>query len=160
MDNEGKAKVMIGRYHEETGTVEFETTHFSCFAIGYHPVASEDVPPGAWYAEAVDFIAAREITTETEEGIFSPGMKLTRGQFIVLLLQAYGIEPDSNPADNFADAGNTWYTNYLSAAKRLLISEGIGGNLFVPEKEISRQEMFTLIYNALKVIRSALLNVS
>jgi len=28
----------------------------------------------------------------------------------------------------------------------------VGGNLFAPEKEITRQEMFTLLHNALRVI--------
>ena len=40
----------------------------------------------------------------------------------------------------------------LAAAKRLGISAGVGNNQFAPEKEITRQEMFTLLYNALKVI--------
>ncbi|NLG52990.1 MAG: S-layer homology domain-containing protein, partial [Clostridiales bacterium] len=66
--------------------------------------------------------------------------------------RAYGIAPDENPQDNFADAGSTWYTGYLAAAKRLQISAGVGGNMFAPEKEITRQEMLTLLYNALKAI--------
>lgn len=49
-------------------------------------------------------------------------------------------------------AGSTYYTGYLAAAKRLGISEGVGSNMFAPENEITRQEMFTLLYNALKVI--------
>jgi alpha-tubulin suppressor-like RCC1 family protein len=152
VDNDGKLKVMIGRYHEDTGTVCFETTHFSYFALGHNTVAFKDVLAGAWYKDAVDFIAAREITEVTEESLFKPGMKLTRGEFIVMLMRAYGIEPDSVPEDNFADAGNAIYTNYLSAAKRLKIAMGAGNNMFLPEKEITRQEMFTLLYNALKVI--------
>ncbi|MEM5767359.1 MAG: S-layer homology domain-containing protein, partial [Bacillota bacterium] len=40
----------------------------------------------------------------------------------------------------------------LAAAKRLGISAGVGNNLFVPDKEITRQEMFTLLYNGLKAI--------
>jgi hypothetical protein len=32
---------------------------------------------------------------------------VTRGQFIVMLMRAYGIEPDANPTGNFTDAGNT-----------------------------------------------------
>jgi hypothetical protein len=69
-----------------------------------------------------------------------------------MLMKAYGIAPDTNPANNFSDAGNTYYTRYLAAAKRLGISAGVGGNLYVPEKEITRQEMFTMLYNALKSI--------
>jgi len=68
------------------------------------------------------------------------------------LMKAYDIAPDTNPADNFSDAGSTYYTGYLAAAKRLEISAGVGNNLYAPGKEITRQEMFTLLYNALKVI--------
>ncbi|MGE5579697.1 MAG: S-layer homology domain-containing protein, partial [Bacillota bacterium] len=86
------------------------------------------------------------------DGNFSPDAKLTRGQFIVMLMKAYDIAPDTSPKDNFADAGDTYYTGYLAAAKRLGISAGVGNNMFAPEKEITRQEVFTLLYNALKVI--------
>ncbi|ABZ82759.1 multidomain protein with s-layer homology region, hyr domain [Heliomicrobium modesticaldum Ice1] len=141
-----------GRYDPATGTVTFTTTHFSYYAVVYKQVSFKDVAKDAWYSKAVSFIAAREITTGTGGGNFSPEAKLTRGQFIVMLLKAYGIAPDENPQDNFADAGNTWYTGYLAAAKRTGISAGVGGNVFAPEKEITRQEMFTLLYNALKVI--------
>ena len=107
---------------------------------------------GAWYAKAVSFIAAREITTGTGGGNFSPEARVTRGQFIVLLMRAYGITPDADLKDNFADAGATYYTGYLAAAKRLKISSGVGSNMFAPEKEITRQEMFTLLYNVLKAV--------
>jgi hypothetical protein len=69
-----------------------------------------------------------------------------------MMMRAYDIAPDENPADNFSDAGNTYYTGYLAAAKRLGISAGVGNNMYAPDKEIARQEMFTLLYNALKVI--------
>lgn len=48
--------------------------------------------------------------------------------------------------------GSTYFNGYLTAAKRLGISGGIGSNMFAPDKEITRQEMFTLLSNALKVI--------
>ncbi len=69
-----------------------------------------------------------------------------------MLMKAYGIAPDTNPTDNFSDAGRTWYTGYLAAAKRLGITSGTGGNMFLPGKEITRQEMFTLLCNTLKII--------
>ena len=69
-----------------------------------------------------------EITKGTGAGKFSPEALLTRGEFIVMLMRAYEIKADDNPADNFADAGNTYYTGYLAAAKRLGISKGVGNN--------------------------------
>ena len=141
-----------GHYDPTTGMVTFSTTHFSLYAVAYNKVNFNDVAAGAWYNKAVSFIAARGITTGTGNGNYSPAAKLTRGEFIVLMMRAYGIAPDTNATDNFFDAGNTYYTGYLAAAKCLGISAGVGNNLYAPGKEITRQEMFTLLYNALKVI--------
>lgn len=151
IDGSGHAVcVPNGHYDPVTGTVTFAVTHFSRYAVVYNRVSFSDVPAGAWYAGAVSFIAARDITSGTSTGRFSPGAKLTRGEFIVMLMKAYGIAPDTNPKDNFSDAGSTWHTGYLAAAKRLRITSGTGGNLFMPGKEITRQEMFTLLCNALR----------
>jgi len=141
-----------GRYDPATGTVTFSTTHFSLYAVSYRKVSFNDVANNSWYAKAVSFIAARDITNGTGGANFSPDAFLTRGEFIVMLMRAYNILPDANPTDNFSDAGNAYYTNYLAAAKRLGISAGIGNNMFAPDKEITRQEMFTLLYNTLKTI--------
>jgi hypothetical protein len=148
----GALQTVRGKYNAGTGMVEFKTTHFSSYAVGYNRVAFSDVGAAAWYHDAVTFIAARGITTGTGAGVFSPDATLTRGQFIVMLMRAYDISPDVNPADNFSDAGNTYYTGYLAAAKRLGISAGVGGNLFAPDSEITRQEMFTLLYRALEAL--------
>jgi len=153
IDGSGRAvSVPNGHYDAATGTVTFETTHFSLYTITYNPVSFNDVASGAWYDHAVSFAAARGITNGTDSSHFSPDAALTRGQFLVMLLRAYGVAADGNPTGNFADAGNTYYTGYLAAAKRLGITNGVGNNLFAPEKGITRQEMFTLLYNALNTL--------
>jgi len=141
-----------GHYDAATGTVAFSTTHFSYYAVAYNKVSFNDVAADAWYYNAVSFVAARSITSGTGTGDYSPDALLTRGEFLVLIMRAYDIAPDENPTDNFSDAGDTYYTGYLAAAKRLGISAGLGNNMYAPDKEIARQEMFTLLYNALKVM--------
>lgn len=151
-----------GHYDPETGTVTFSVMHFSMYAVGYNTVTFNDVPADAPYRDAVNFVAARRIATGTGNGNFSPESGITRGQFIVMMMNAYGIEADmieandtaagSMPADNFADAGNTYYTNYLSAAKRLGIANGIGDNLYAPENGLTGKEMIQLLYNTLAVL--------
>lgn len=111
-----------------------------------------DVPDSAWYSPAVKYIGENNITNGTGNYRFSPNATLTRGQFIVLLMKAYGIAPDTDAAGNFSDAGNTYYTNYLAAAKRLGITQGTGNNKYLPDSSISRQDMFTILYNALNTI--------
>lgn len=139
-------------YDAKTGTLVFTTTHFSIYAVGYHKVVFSDVAEDAWCYKAVTFLAARGITGGTTETAFSPNATLSRGQFITMVMRAYGIEPDNSSADNFSDAGNTYYTGYLAAAKRLGITNGVGGNKFAPKQAVSRQQMFALLYNALKAI--------
>ncbi|ATW26161.1 chitobiase/beta-hexosaminidase C-terminal domain-containing protein [Candidatus Formimonas warabiya] len=152
IDESGNPQEMRGAYHEATGTVVFTVTHFSKYFIGYHKVSFIDVASGAWYSDAVNFIAARGITTGTEPGKFSPNAAITRGQYIVMLMKAYGIAPEENPQDNFADAGNTYYTGYLAAAKDLKITQGTGDNKYNPGGEITRQDMVTLLYRSLDLL--------
>ncbi|MDF3000755.1 MAG: hypothetical protein K0Q48_874, partial [Bacillota bacterium] len=140
------------RYDSAEGKITFQTGHFSLYAVGYHPVTFKDVSSDAWYHDAVSFIASREITNGMEEGKYGPAEKLTRGQLMVMLMKTYGISPDNSSTSNFSDAGSTYYTGYLAAAKRLGLSEGVGNNLFAPERKISRQELFTLTYQVLKNI--------
>ncbi len=148
----GKLETVRGNYNASARMVEFTTTHFSKYAVGYHKVTFSDVVSTDWYDSAVSFLAARAITTGTGGGAFSPDATLTRGQFIVMLMRAYGIEADTNYTDNFYDAGNTYYTDYLASAKRLGITNGVGNNNFAPDNEITRQDMFTLLYCALNVL--------
>ncbi len=153
IDAEGRLETVSNcHYDPATGKVTFTTTHFSKYVVGYNKVSFKDVAEDAWYSDAVEFIAARGITTGTGSRIYSPEAKLTRGEFLVMMMRSYGISPDTNPADNFTDAGSAYYTGYLAVAKRLGISDGVGNKMFAPGKEITRQEMFTLLYNTLKKI--------
>lgn len=101
-------------YDEKTGMITFTTNHFSQYAVGYHAVAFSDVNADAWYADAVTFLTARGIATGMKDGSFQPNGTLTRGQFLVMTMRAYGISPLENAAGNFADAGNSYYTGYLA----------------------------------------------
>ena len=150
---EGKAEIVSNcAYDIKAQKITFNTDHCSQYVLGYNKVSFNDVKTNAWYGDAVTYLAARNITTGTGDGNFGPADKLTRGQFLVMLMKAYGQKPDENPKDNFVDAGNTYYTGYLAAAKRLGISDGVGDNKYAPGKEITRQEMVALLYNALKLM--------
>ncbi len=139
-------------YNKATGMISFKTKQLSKYAVGYNKVEFKDVTAGALYSEAVSFIAARGITAGTGNANFGPEGKLSRGQFLTMVMKTYGIKADENPSANFADAGNKYYTGYLAAAKRLGLSDGVGNNMFAPDKEITRQEMLTLLCNILKQI--------
>ncbi|MEA4933498.1 MAG: S-layer homology domain-containing protein [Lawsonibacter sp.] len=154
--DDGTLKTVRGHYSAAAKTVVFKTAHFSSFVIGYHLVEFQDVEADAWYRPAVDFLAARGITSGTEAGLFGPELGLTRGQFVVFLLNAYGIRPERkaefDPGSQFEDAGTAYYTDYLLVAKGLGIVTGIGNNTFAPERTITRQEMVVMMVQALTVM--------
>jgi hypothetical protein len=140
------------KYDPASKTITFKTPHFSKYAVGYNKVDFNDVAISAWYNDAVSFAAARGITSGVSNGNFGVENKVTRAQCLVMIMKAFGINPDENAENNFSDAGNTYYTGYLAAAKRLGLTSGVGSNMFAPKKEVTRQEMFVLTYNTLKSI--------
>ncbi|MDR1136468.1 MAG: S-layer homology domain-containing protein [Clostridiales Family XIII bacterium] len=117
---------------------------------GEAPLGFTDIEAGSWYQEAVAFVLEKGIAQGTSDTKFSPQGLVTRAQFITMLCRAYGIE--ERTGDNFADAGSTWYSGYLAAAKQLGISAGIGDNLFAPEQEVTREQMMVLLYNYFKSV--------
>lgn len=151
IDGAGNAiPVPNGQFDASSGMVTFRITHFSDYAVAYNPAKFTDVSEKAWYKDAVTFLAARGITKGTGKDLYSPNANLSRAEFVVLMMRAAGLEPDQDSADNFSDAGNSYYTGYLAAAKRLGITEGIGGNQFAPANSITKQEMASLLYRTLK----------
>lgn len=154
IDDSGHAVTVVnGRYDLTAATVTFNTNHFSNYVVVYKPVSFQDVGHNAWYSKAVSFIAARDITKGTGNGKYSPNATLTRADCLVMLMRAFDIKPEENPRDNFSDVGDSYYTGYLAKAKMLGITTGVGNNKFAPEKAITRQEMFTMLYNILKVTK-------
>ncbi len=141
-----------GQYNPASGTVDFITEHFSRYIVGYNEVVFKDVKAGDWYNNAVSFIAARNITAGMDNGFYRPESQLTRGEYIVMLMKAYGIAPLDNAPGNFSDAGKTFYTGYLAAAHKMGLAAGITQNTYAPDRPISREEMFTLLYKTLKSI--------
>jgi hypothetical protein len=154
VDASGQLQTVRGNYNKTTMMVEFKTSHFSSYMIGYGAVNFKDVKETNWFYESVSYVAARNIAAGTGAEMFSPTQNITRGQFLVMMMNAYGITPDANAQAqaNFADAGNTYYTDYLATAKKLGLAGGKGDNLYAPDALITRQDMFTMLYKALEVV--------
>ncbi|USB32693.1 S-layer homology domain-containing protein [Paenibacillus sp. YPG26] len=151
--DKGELEPVRGKYNPITKAVEFTTGELAAYMIRYQKVTFNDVTSSAWYYDAITFNAARGIALGTGQGEFSPNESLTRGQFLVMLMRAYGIQEDHTLSDNFSDAGHTYYTSYLASAKKLGITTGIGDNKFAPDSEITRQDMFTLVYRVLESLQ-------
>ena len=126
IDNAGNLKTVRSIYNPVTSTVDFKTTHFSQYAVGYNEVNFNDVKPNDWYDKAVGFMSARGIVKGAGDGSFAPQNKVTRADFLIMVMNAYCIDVDETVVDNFTDAGSKYYTGYLGTAKRLGLVSGTG----------------------------------
>ncbi|MCL2842803.1 MAG: glycoside hydrolase family 3 C-terminal domain-containing protein [Oscillospiraceae bacterium] len=108
-----------------------------------------DVNEDDWFYEAVIFAAERGIVQGKPGFIFDPYGTATRAEFVAMLCRAYGIEPLDDASDSFYDARTGWFAGYVAAAKEAGVVEGVGGNMFAPDSQITRAEMFTMLYRAL-----------
>ncbi|MCL2004087.1 MAG: S-layer homology domain-containing protein [Oscillospiraceae bacterium] len=147
-------KIVNGRYDAATQSVVITTRHFSLYVIGYNPVSFTDVANSHANKAAIDFIAAREITTGIGNNRFGPAEALSRAQLLVMLMKAFGYtdeEAANFDGDNFDDADG-WYAGWIGLAKRDKITAGIGGNKFGLDTEVTREQMLLLLYNTLDAL--------
>jgi hypothetical protein len=87
--------------------------------------------------------------TGCSDNSFSPDAPLTRAQAAVILVRRLGLTPELDPAYSFDDCHGSWAQPYLEMARKHHIISGVGGNLFDPDRAISRQELAVMINNIL-----------
>jgi hypothetical protein len=76
---------------------------------------------------------------------FSPDTPLTRAQAAVILVRCLGLTPVADPASSFDDCTSTWAKPYIETARKLGIVTGTGGNLFEPDKPVSRSDIVMML---------------
>ena len=150
IDGSGKAvSVPNGHYDAATGTVTFQTTHFSQYAVGYNNVSFADVSNGVWYADPVGYLAARDIVSGIGDRRFSPDATITRAQFVTILARMSGDET-SYTSSAFTDVStNDWYFAAAQWANKTGIAVGSDGK-FDPNTGITREQMAVMLYRYAK----------
>lgn len=146
---DGTKEMQRGIYDAKTKLMAFSTNHFSKYLVTQNNIVFSDVN-GEWFADAVTFAAARNIVGGVGNQQFAPNKNVTRAQVVKMLCDAYPVKNVDDSISNFSDAGDTWYTEYLLKAKQAGLISGTGENQFEPEREITREEAFVMIYNALE----------
>ena len=107
-----------------------------------------DVTTDKWFYEPINFLSNKEMVNGVGKGKFAPNVSISRADFLIIAMRAFDIELIKGNG-NFADAGNTYYTEYLATAKKMKLVNGVGDNEFSPKEKISRQDAFLILYNIL-----------
>lgn len=104
-----------------------------------------DIPVNAWYYDDVEFVLKKGLFRGTSASTFSPNAPMTRAMLVTVLYRLEG-EPSGN-VNSFIDVpGNAWYTDAVAWASANNIVNGVGNNRFEPERDVTREEIATILY--------------
>lgn len=153
IDGEGNViSIPNGRYNPQTGTVVFATTHFSLYTVAYVHKTYDDIA-NSYAKKQIEVLASKGFYSWIEGDTFDPVRDITRAEFIYLMMTALNI--NTSFKENFNDVKpEDYYYQAIGAAKKLGITVGVGNNNFGVNQSITRQDMSTILFNALKVKNS------
>ena len=114
--------------------------------IEFVPNTFKDVPENAWYAPAVDYVAATGLMNGMGNDQFAPQEKMTRGMVVTVLYRMAG-EPDVEGVKTpFTDVpADKWYTNAVAWAYDEGIVNGMTLTTFAPEDPVTREQMAAIL---------------
>ena len=116
-------------------------------SMGDRAVSFEDVPEGAYYAEAVRVLASRGILNGTGPTTFEPDRAITRAEFVAIAMRFSNgdFEGDNPYVDVPEDA---WYRDYVVGATSFGWIYGYqdGSHRFGPDDTITRGQA-TMVTN-------------
>ena len=105
-----------------------------------------DVAPGAWYYDAVSYVYANGLMDGTSATTFETNANMTRAMLVTILWRMEG-EPVVNYIMPFTDVdGGAWYAEAVRWASSEGIVEGVSDTSFVPNAEITREQLAAILY--------------
>ena len=108
---------------------------------------------GHWARVAFGFLNTRSVINGYPDYTFRPDQPITRAEFVVMLDRLLNIEPRENgllaPCPDWDDIPD-WAVDSAYTARVLGIVQGDGHGSFNPNAPIMRQEMFVMVYRAMR----------
>lgn len=157
--------------YEILNTLVNKTAEGENFNIGDYIISGEEtsLPPNDsitfsdisthWAKSEIEFLAARQIVRGNgiESGTFSPDDRVTRAEFVAMLVRALGVDVGETGNNAFSDVdSNAWYYDPIMKASSTGLVNGYGNGRFAPDASITREEIASLSVRALKYMKMQL----
>ena len=127
-----------------TNTLPSQTTPQGTKEMNFTDI--ESVP---WALDAISECYKHGVISGRTDEIFAPQDYVTRAEFIKMITTA--LNKNVNSEITFSDVTiNDWFYPYVKAAYALGLIHGNDNNCFMPNENITRQDMALIIYNALQ----------
>lgn len=109
-----------------------------------------------WAIDSVEFLRRSGTVKGVGNNNYSPGGSITRGDFILMLVRAYGFTASGGASYHDVPA-DSYYAEAIRIATALGIVQGYNG-YFNPTSPLSRQDAMVMIFNSLKAGGMAITN--
>lgn len=108
-----------------------------------------DVKPGDYFYDAVNWAVEKGITTGTSATTFSPNASCTRAQIVTFLWRASGSPEPKTASNSFTDvAANAYYRKAVLWAVENGITTGTSATTFSPGAPCTRAQGVTFLWRA------------
>ena len=108
-----------------------------------------DVNPGDYFYDAVNWAVEKGITTGTSATTFSPNASCTRAQIVTFLWRASGSPEPKTASNPFTDvAANAYYCKAVLWAVENGITTGTSATTFSPDAPCTRAQGVTFLWRA------------
>lgn len=107
-----------------------------------------DMGRHGWAVDAVEFLSRNGTVQGVGGGRYSPTGQITKGDFALMLVRAFGFTASGTVRFNDVPA-DSYYAQAISVAHQLGIATGYNG-YFEPRRALTRQEAMLMVYRALQ----------
>ena len=105
-----------------------------------------DLDTTKWYHEAIDTMLREGLMNGTGNGLFEPNGTLTRAMLVTILWRSEG-EPAASAQTSFTDVpAGAYYAEAVRWAAANGVVKGVSSTEFGPYKNITRQELVTILW--------------
>lgn len=118
--------------------------------------AFDDLDGFDWAEEAINALYAEGVINGKSEGVFAPGDNVLREEFAKIVLEAVKFENLAGSVEFEDVSSGDWYYDFVTQAYLCGIIKGESETTFGSGKNITRQDMAVMCYNAL--VKKGVLN--
>lgn len=139
----------------EEGSITFSAGGLSKTVQITRAYVHDDVAPGHWAYNAVEYCYDKGIVRGVSSTQFGPGNPMRRGDFILILYNAAG-KPEVTQPCTFTDVSpDDYFYTALAWAQSRGLASGSSSLAFSPWDPITREQTFSLLYRFLPLIGKA-----
>lgn len=145
ISEDGRAEYIQSRLTD--GILEGRISVIGQYTVMEYSKTFTDVPESFWAAKVIQQLSAKHLVEGTALEKFSPQEKVTRAQFVTLLVKALNLQSDQKAP--FADvSAGQWFAGPVAAAHEAGLIQGVSADRFEPNQPITREEMAVLMVRA------------